>query len=112
MPSNLQKYLFDYNHSQFIEYNIALQKLNDHNNNSINNVYVQNWTSNEMISPVMYYIAQSLESMYKHYLRACTSIIWEHVQALVGAHYSAGIGIVGLFRTATNSQISISFRAF
>jgi len=61
VPSNIKKYLFDYEHSEFIECNKQLQAVNSNSN------YVQNNAMNRRVWPAMDYIARSLEGLSRHY---------------------------------------------
>ena len=63
IPENIERFLFDYGHSKFVECNNALAKTNSR----VNKTYVQNVTKNELLIPCMSNLALTLESMYKHY---------------------------------------------
>lgn len=65
MPSDLNRFLFDYENSKFIECNSeAVQE----NLKASKYSYVQNETYNNMIKPRLRYMADVFESAYKHYL--------------------------------------------
>jgi fukutin len=61
VPSNIDKFIFDYKNSKFLECNQLLVKQN------YNHKYVQNETINKIISPVIEHITQTLEGLEKHY---------------------------------------------
>ena len=61
LPVNIKKFLFDYEHSRFIECNEVMAKAN------LNNNYQQNLTQLKLIQPSLQYIVQFLESINKHY---------------------------------------------
>jgi phosphorylcholine metabolism protein LicD len=64
VPSNLDKFLFEYEHSAFLECN---QKMAKSNLEKYGKSYAQNESRNKMISPVMQHISRKLESLGKHY---------------------------------------------
>jgi hypothetical protein len=64
IPSNLKKFLFDYNVSKFIECNRTLAV---NNLRLLGDSYKQNVDRNKMLSPVMSHISKTLEGLYKHY---------------------------------------------
>lgn len=63
VPSNINKFLFDYNVSKFLECNrtmaLNLQNLNDK--------YRQDLIKNKMLLPVITHIMSTLEGLSKHY---------------------------------------------
>ncbi len=61
IPANIKTFFFDYEISTFLECNKELALKNQNQN------YFHNEKKNEMVSSVMIYITQSLESLYKHY---------------------------------------------
>lgn len=64
MPSDLKRFLFDYQNSKFLECNTYLAKKNIE---KIGKKYAQNEKKNKMISPVIEHLSNSLEGFYKHY---------------------------------------------
>ncbi len=64
IPANLDKFLFEYDHSTFLECNRQLAKSNFE---KYGKNYTQNESRNKMISPVMQHISRKLESLGKHY---------------------------------------------
>lgn len=64
VPSDFKKFLFDYDHSKFLECNSFLAKKNFE---KLGTKYAQNEKKNNMISPVIEHISNSLEEYYKHY---------------------------------------------
>ncbi len=77
IPSDIKKYFFDYEHSEFIECNKKLQFINS------NPGYLQNDKMNKMISPSMEYISRSLEGAFKRY--------WLSGGTLLGWYRDCGI---------------------
>ena len=67
VPSNIKRFLFDYEHSKFLECNRELAKKN---RELMGANYTQNGKRNKMISSVMVHISETLESFYKHYFLA------------------------------------------
>ena len=63
IPLNVRKFLFDYEHSAFIECNedLAKKTLSTYFN------YFQNPSKNEFVSHEMKHITDSLENLYKDY---------------------------------------------
>ncbi len=64
VPSKLKQFLFDYDHSKFIECNREMAKMNL---KKIGPSYAQNIKRNKMISKVTEHISDTLDSFYKHY---------------------------------------------
>ena len=64
VPSNIDKFLFDYGHSKFVECN---KKLAKENLKLLGSEYKQDNKKNQMIAPVIEHITRTLESLGKHY---------------------------------------------
>ena len=64
VPSNLKKFLFDYDHSRFLECNTQLAKKNIE---KLGKKYAQNEKKNKMVTKVTEHLSDSLEGFYKHY---------------------------------------------
>jgi len=72
IPSNLNRFLFDYDHSKFIECNSSLANRNIQVNGK---KYEQNHEKNAKISKVIEYISEKLENFSKHYWLAGGSLL-------------------------------------
>jgi hypothetical protein len=64
IPIDLKKFLFDYNHSKFVECD---RNLANYNSNLLGSKYKQDLKKNAMVLPVMAYIATTLEGFEKNY---------------------------------------------
>lgn len=64
LPSDIDKFLFEYDHSVFLECNRDLVKKNIQN---LGPKHQQDAKKNKMIGPVLEHISKSLESFRKHY---------------------------------------------
>jgi hypothetical protein len=64
VPSNIKRFLFEYEHSVFIECNRDLARKNIE---KLGPKYNQDIKKNRMILPVVKHISQTLESNYVHY---------------------------------------------
>ena len=69
IPLNLQKFLFDYKYSIFIECNKDVAVTN------INANYSQNATKNEKILSGIRSFSQTMESLYKPYFIFCGTLL-------------------------------------
>ncbi len=64
IPNNLRKFLYNYNHSRFLE---CLQNTENFNKKLIEKNEKQNITKNAMIKPYLKYLKDYFESLYKNY---------------------------------------------
>jgi len=64
VPSDIKKFLFDYNHSRFLECNTQLAKKNIE---KLGKKYAQNENKNKMVTKVTEHMSGTLENFYKHY---------------------------------------------
>ena len=64
VPTDVRKFLFDRDHSLFLECNTEMAKKN---RDFLGVTYVQKEDKNKMVSPVVDYITGTLESLGKHY---------------------------------------------
>ena len=76
VPTDVKRFLFDYDHSKFIECNKFLTKKNL---DTLGDSYAQNEVRNAMITPITKYISNSLESYYKHYWLAGGTLLGKYV---------------------------------
>lgn len=64
IPSNLQKFFFDYGHSKFIECN---KEVAEEYKRETNDSFHQDPKRNNQVMPCLIYLTSMLESMYKRY---------------------------------------------
>ncbi len=64
IPDNIDRFVYDYEHSKFIECN---SKLANENYELSNGAYSQNTEKVKKLMPCLIYLADELENMYKHY---------------------------------------------
>ena len=69
VPTNVEKFLFDYKHSAFVECNEELAKKNQ------NLKYIQNKRKNKQIQTELKYISDSLEALQKEYWLAAGTLL-------------------------------------
>ena len=69
---NYKKFLFDYEHSTFIECNEKLARKNEHSN------YTQNLLKNKKVSKRMNHISNKLEKLFKNYWLADGSLLGKY----------------------------------
>ena len=80
MPSNFERFFYDYDHSQFIECNSEMVK---QNLEYTNGTYRQNIFKNEKVKPCFAYLINQLESMYKRYWFSSGSLLGKYLSNLI-----------------------------
>jgi hypothetical protein len=83
IPENLDKFFYDYDHSIFLECNYELVKKNTQFSNG---TYQQDIKKNDRIKPCFLYIAQQLESMYKHYWLSSGTLLGKNNRFITQPH--------------------------
>ncbi|CAF0938365.1 unnamed protein product [Brachionus calyciflorus] len=104
-PQNIQKFLYDYKNSEFIECNYDLAK---YNYVSSGYRYRQNLTKNEIVSTKLDYIKQIIESYHKDYwLAGGTLLGWYRDCGMIP--HTTDIDL-GLLSNQHESRIKQSFK--